>query len=173
MVSDGEWEETLHSIYEKYSGVMRSDQLLYQKEQRVNGERKASEPRRAKCSALYGYYHDENGCYADTEALGWVKQIFQMFMDGKNHLEIVTILNEANVPTLIEFYSKYDLTKRTEADHTWNSEKLAAIKRNTRYVNDCRCKKLCESLGRHCERKPIIDQETFDAVNAMFKYKNR
>ncbi|MBR3355020.1 MAG: recombinase family protein [Oscillospiraceae bacterium] len=165
------WEQTVQTIYEKYRGIVRGDQLLFRKGQRKNGERIAMEPKKWHCTLLYGYYHDENGCYADPEAIDWVKKIFQMFIDGKTHVEIVSALNEAGVPTLVGFYNKYELTKRNVGDDTWNSEKLAAIKRNKKYITECHYKKLCESKGRHCERKPIIDQETFVTVNEIFKYR--
>ena len=170
-IAADEWEQTVQIIYEKYRGIVRSDQLLHRKDQRRSGERIAKEPVRSHCTLLYGYYHDENGCYADPEAIGWVKKIFQMFMDGKSHFEIVEILNEENVPSLTGFFNKYGLTKRSVGDITWNSEKLVALKRNKKYTTECKYKKLCESKGRHCERKPIIDQETFDKVNEIFKYR--
>ena len=170
-VSADKWEQTVQTIYEKYRGIVRGDQLLFRKDQRKNGERVAMEPKKWHCTLLYGYYHDENGCYADPNAIEWVKKIFQMFIDGKTHFEIVSALNEAEVPTLVGFYNKYELTKRNIGDDTWNSEKLVAIKRNKKYVTECHYKKLCESKGRHCERKPIIDQETFDKVNEIFKYR--
>ena len=170
-IAADEWEQTVQIIYEKYRGIVRSDQLLHRKDQRKSGERIAKEPVRSHCTLLYGYYHDENGCYADPEAIGWVKKIFQMFMDGKSHFEIVETLNEENVPSLTGFFHKYGLTKRNVRDITWNSEKLVALKRNKKYTTECKYKKLCESKGRHCERKPIIDQETFDRVNEIFKYR--
>ena len=170
-VAEDDWAAAAKDLYEKYAGIMRSDLLLFRKTQRISGERIAPQPTKAKCTALYGYYYDENGCYADQEAIEWVKRIYQMFLDGKSHLEIVPILNEAKVPTMMEFYAKYGITKRKEKDHTWNSEKLAVLKHNSGFATECRHKKLCESLGRHCERKPIITQETFDTVDAMFKYK--
>ena len=170
-IAEDDWDAAAKKLYEKYAGIMRSDQLLFRKDERISGKRTVPEPTKPKCTALYGYYYDENGCYADPEAIEWVKRIYQLFLDGKSHLEIVPILNEAKVPTLMEFYIKYGMTKRTEKDHTWNSEKLAVFKHNRKFATDCRHKKLCESLGRHCERKPIISQEIFDAVDAMFKYK--
>ena len=173
LITNDSQEKVLQDIYDKYSGIMRSDQLLFRQEQRRNGERKAAEPKKAACTLLYGYYHDENGCYADPEIIGWVKTIFRLFMEGKNHLEIVQLLNDEKVPTLMEFYEKYNLSKRKERDHTWNSEKLAAVKRNKRYVTECRCIELCRSMGRHCERESVVSREVFDAVNDMFKYKNR
>lgn len=170
-IAADDWEHTVQIIYERYRGIVRSDQLLHRKDQRRNGERIAKEPVRSHCTLLYGYYHDENGCYADPEAIGWVKKIFQMFKDGKSHFEIAAILNEEEVPTIRGFYKKHGLIAQDPGDQAWNGEKLAALKRNRKFITECKYKKLCESKGRHCERKPIIDQETFDRVNEIFKYR--
>ncbi len=166
-------EEAKANIYDRYHSVRKSDIMRYRAKRRAAGLEKARPPVEAKCVSLYGYYRDENGCYADEATLKIVKQIFQMFLDGYNHKQIFRYLNAHSVPTASQFFQSHGMDVRKEKSHRWNGEKLWMITRNGKYAEDCPYRFLCERDGKHCERQPIIDKADFREVNRLFQYRNR
>ncbi len=166
-------EEVKADIYRRYRSVRKNDIIRYRAKRRAEGLEKARPPVKARCVSLYGYYRDENGCYADEAALEIVKRIFRMFLGGYNHKQIFRYLNDHSVPTASQFFQSHGMDVRKEKNHRWNGEKLWMITRNERYAEDCPYRFLCERDGKHCERQPIIDKADFYEVNRLFQYRNR
>ena len=167
-------EEAKAEIFRQYRSFRKSDLMRYRAKRRAAGLETARPPVEAKCVNLYGYYHDEQGCYADETALETVKQIFHMFLEGFTHIQIVRYLNDHAVPTASQFFQNHGMdVVRKEKNHRWSGEKLWMITRNEKYVEDCPYRFLCERDERHCERRPVISKTVYRKVNQLFRYRNR
>lgn len=166
-------EAKKEKIYQTYCGVRKGDMMRYRAKLRAQGAAKAKPPVEAICIKLYGYYQDGQGCYADNEAVGTVKLIFRMFLDGASHKQVYRYLNEHSIPTPAQFLQSHGMGGRKEKHHRWDGEKLWAVTRNENFACDCKYRFLCDKAGKHCERHPIISKEDFEAVNRLFQYRSR
>lgn len=158
-------------IYEKYKGLRRSDLLRFHNRERRLGTRETSDPTRPRCTLLYGYYSDDNGCYADTDILKAVKTIYWDIIAGRKPGKIVKDFNDKGVPTRSEFFSNHGMNFWPESNHEWNLEKLDKIMKNRKYMSECRYRELCDRLGRHCDRRPIITKKDFEKANRIYTYR--
>ena len=159
------------AMYEKYKGVRKGDITRHRALERKNGRREAKEV--LYCSRLYGYYPNDDGCYADPEVLGIVKKMFQIAKESHNLKPVVKWLNDNNIPTSKAFYIQHGYAYSKEVNPHWDKDKLWGVMKQEGYVKPCRHYAKCMELGRHCDRVPIIDQETFDEVYRYCKYRNR
>lgn len=160
-------------IFEKYKGIRRSDLLRFHKQERRIGTREANPPKIPRCAMLYGYYSDDSGCYADTEILRAVKTIYWDIIAGRKPGKIFREFNEKGIPTQNEFFAEHGMKYWPEKNHEWNLEKLDKVMKNRRYMTECRYSELCEQLGRHCERRPIITKKDFEKANRIYVYRDR
>lgn len=164
-------EAERREIFEKYKGVRNGDLTRFRAEERDAGLREAKQV--IYCSRLYGYVIKDDGCYAVPEILDIVKRIFQLSKENHNLKQAVRWLNAEEVPTAKAFYLSHGYDYKPEADPRWNKEKAWGVIKQEGYVQYCRHYEKCMELGRHCERMPIVDQETFDEVNEYCRYRNR
>lgn len=160
-------------IYDKYSNVRKGDIMRYRTIERKAGIRKAKEPKIPVCSHMYGYYIKEDGCYADKEILELVKKMFLMAKETGALKHVTRWLNKEQIPTSVAFLNAQGIGM-TEKVKRWTSEKVWGVTKKEEYVSYCRHYEKCRALGRHCDRKPIIDRALFDEVNEKCRYrKNR
>lgn len=169
--SDTASEAEYREMYEKYKGVRNGDLTRYRAEERKAGLREAKQV--IYCSRLFGYVTKEDGCYAVPELLDIVKRIFQLSKENHNLKQAVKWLNDSGIPTTKAFFIDQGYNDTEERNPKWNKEKAWGVIKQEGYVHYCRHYEKCRELGRHCERIPIIDQETFDEVNEYCRYRNR
>ena len=154
-------------IFEKYKGLRRSDLLRFHNRERKAGTRVGTKPLKPRCTLLYGYYSDDNGCYADRDILKAVKSIYWDINAGKKPGKIFREFNEKRIPTQSEFFSSHGMDSWPETNHEWNLEKIDKIMKNRKYMSECRYRELCEQMGRHCERRPIITKKEVTIQNSL------
>lgn len=115
----------------------------------------------------------EDGCYADKEVLDLVKKMFLMAKETGALKHVTRWLNKEQIPTSVAFLNAQGIGM-TEKVKKWTSEKVWGVTKKEEYVSYCRHYEKCRALGRHCDRKPIIDRALFDEVNEKCRYrKNR
>lgn len=158
-------------MFEKYKGVRNGDLTRYRAIERKAGIRKPKQV--IYCARLYGYYAGDDGCYAVPEVIAIVKIIFRMCKENHSLRQAVRWLNKEGVPTCQAFFIEHGRESKEEKHPKWTSEKVWGVIKQEGYVQHCRHYEKCMEMGRHCERIPIIDQETFDEVNHYCRYRNR
>lgn len=160
-------------IYEEYKGTRRSDIILYRAEERRTGKRVAAEIRHPQCTYYFGYHVKEDGCYADPWAQELVKEIFQKTLETGKLIETAKWLNEKGIPTIREYTAaeRGEQLKTTKNIRKWDGEKVWRITKQKIYVEPCRHCRRCQELGYHCDIRPLVDREIFDAVNAKCQYR--
>ena len=163
-------ERKYREMYEQYKGVRRGDLHRFRAVERKSGLR---EPKICiHCRKLYGYYLSKDGCYAIPEIQGIVKRIFWMAREHHNLDQAVLWLNEEGIQTPWAFFKEHGYNLAEERHPEWTKEKVWGVVKQEGYVQQCRHYDKCMEIGRHCEKMPIIDQETFDEVNRYCRYRN-
>ena len=164
-------EDLCREMYEKYKGVRNGDLIMHRKIEREQGLREAKVI--PYCTRLYGYYSDDDGCHAIPEVLDVVRRIFSLSEEHNNLKQAVRWLNAEGIPTTKAFYIEHGYQLPPERNPKWNKEKVWGVIKQEGYVQKCRHYEKCMEMGKHCERVPIVDQETFDEVNTTCRYRNR
>ncbi len=160
-------------MYDSYKHVRQGDIMKYRTIERKAGKRVAATMRYPQCPMLYGYHTRENGSYADTEVIALIQQIYDKVLEIKKLSKVARWLNDQGIPTSQAFLNEegYDRPERVKK---WNAEKLWGVTKQEGYVSYCKYYDRCKELGKHCDRKPIIDKDKFDEVNEKYAYrKNR
>ena len=158
-------------IYEKYKGVRKGDQMKYRAWERQQGLRKPKEF--IQCTKLYGYYPHEDGCCAVPEVLRIIKEMYRLSKEHHDLKPAVQWLNGSGIPTSKAFFLAHGYQMGAERNPVWNKEKVWGVIKQEGYAVYCRHYERCRELGRHCERSPIVDRETFDEVNKYCRYRDR
>lgn len=164
-------EAEFREMYEKYKGVRNGDLTRFRTLEREQGLREGKQV--IYCTRLYGYYTADDGCYAVPEVLENVKRMYQLSRENHNLKQAVRWLNQEGIPTSKAFFISHGYEYSPEADPKWNKEKVWGVIKQEGYVEPCRHYEKCMEQGRHCDRMPIIDRETFDEVNETCRYRNR
>ena len=164
-------DEEFREMYEKYKGVRNGDLTKYRAMEREKGLRKGKQV--IYCTRLYGYRNEEDGCHAVPEILEVVKKVFQLSKENHDLKQAVIWLNQEEIPTCKAFYISQGYEYAPEANPKWNKEKVWGVIKQEGYVEPCRHYEKCMELGRHCDRRPVIDRETFEEVNETCRYRNR
>jgi hypothetical protein len=160
-------------IYKKYSSLRKSDMTRLRALERKEGKRVAKKPIKPVCGILFGFYEKEDGCYQDAAIVDTVKMIYQMALDGTHRAEIARKLNQQKIPTSAAFCEMHNNKRYRETTHLWDGEKVWLVTKNRKYTDDCRYRELCVSLGRHCERTPIISEQDFKKLEEMWQYRKK
>lgn len=169
--SDEATEAEYKAMFEEYKGVRTGDFTRYRAVEREKGLR---EPKQViHCNLLYGYIRKDDGCYAEPVTLDVVRKIFQLSKEHHNLKQAVTWLNENGIPTSKAFYLEQGCNMPPEKNPLWTKEKVWGVIKQEGYVQQCRHYEKCMEMGRHCEKMPIVDQETFDEVNEYCRYRKR
>lgn len=165
-------EADYKEMYEKYKGVRNGDLIRYRAEERKAGLREAKQT--INCSKLYGYANKEDGCYAVPEILDVVREIYRLSKETHDLKPVVQWLNDEKIPTTKTFFLEHGYKFHdTEVNPLWNKEKVWLVFKQEGYAQYCRYYDKCMEMDRHCERMPIVDQETYDEVNECCRYRNR
>ena len=164
-------DEDYRELYVQYKGVRTGDLTRFRKMERENGTR-VIEPV-PYCTRLYGYYSDEDGCHAVPEIIEIVKEMYRLCKENKKLKQAVRWLNSKKIPTGKAFFLQHGYDYSPESDPRWNGEKAWNIIKQEGYVEPCRHYEKCMEQGKHCDRMPIVDRETFDEVNETCRYRNR
>ena len=145
--------------------------------------------------ATYGYAkspEDHHKLIIDEEAAAIVRQIFDWFLSGMSILGIVKELNETGIPNPSTYKKmkgmNYRHTYSARNEHFWSDASVRRVLKNRMYVGDMvqgknttisykinKCRPIPEKdwiivEGTH---EPIIDRETFDMVQSLFKRPSR
>lgn len=122
------------------------------------------------CSKLYGYRIEEDGCYAVPELLENVKKIYAMAMEHGNMKPVIAWLNRDKIMNSKEFFIQQGDKYEAKYDPGWNKVKVINLIKNREYVQYCSHYEKCMERGRrHCEKMPIVDQQTYDEVLEICK----
>ena len=139
--------------------------------------------------ASYGYLKDPNDCHKlmiDEEAAPVVRMIFDEFIGGNSMIGIVKKLNGMGIPnpTLYKQQKGFHFTSRTDNDGLWSDRTVRRILQNQMYignmvqgvnrtvnykVHECRAVPKDEWIIVENTHEPIIDRETFDKAQSLFK----
>lgn len=163
-LEEGEDAEARKALYEKYKNLRNSDIKRWRALERKRGERIADPPRKAVCTHVYGYYQTSEGCFADKEALSIIKEMYKSAIDGMKPIRIARKLNEEHIPTPYQFFLAHGDSGRKERKHLWDGDKVEGILVNVRYVKRCPYWEICRSEEKHCDQKPIISEEEYQAA---------
>lgn len=110
--------------------------------------------------APLGYRSEKSHLLIHDEEAPWVKQVYQWYLDGVSALNIGQRLNEAGVPLK---------TVQRHRPNPWTKDLVLRILRNRLYVGEISC----QGEFVVAEHPGLIDQKTFDRVQAMLVPKNR
>lgn len=146
--------------------------------------------------APYGYIKDPNNknkLLIDPVASEIVKEIFSLYRNGVGYYKIGQILNEKGIPTPTNYKkengSKYECRQAKFKEKTkWSQDTIAKILRNESYIgNLVQGKRTYISYKNHKTivkpekewtisyntHEPIIDMDTWTAVQKKFKSRTR
>ena len=113
-----------------------------------------------------------NESYEDETTLDIVKEMFRIAKETHKLSAVVEWLNQNHVPTPRTYYLEHGMGNfKEEVLPQWYHEKVWSVLKQEEYVHGCRHYERCMELGRHCDKKPIIDQETFDEVRKYCRYR--
>lgn len=123
---------------------------------------------------VYGYHVQNQEIRINEEQAAVVKKIFDMYVKGEGTYKITNYLKENGI--------------KPPNGHGWRPKTVAGILKNEKYIGDLRLQKFYSEnhitkrkITNHGELKQyyvsenheaIVDKETFDAVQKIFKKKN-
>ena len=139
--------------------------------------------------ASYGYMKDKNDYHKltiDSEAAAVVRMIYEEFISGMSVLGITKKLNGMGIPnpTLYKQQKGLNFNSRTANDGLWSDRTVRRILQNQMYignmvqgvnrtvnykVHECRAVPKDEWIIVENTHEPVIDRETFDKAQSLFK----
>ena len=139
--------------------------------------------------ASYGYMKDTADYHKlviDSEAAAVVRMIYEEFISGTSILGITKKLNGTGIPnpTLYKQQKGLNFSCRTDNDGLWSDRTVRRILQNQMYignmvqgvnrtvnykVHECRAVPRDEWIIVENTHEPIIDRETFDKAQSLFK----
>lgn len=159
-----------------YSQFAQEESMSISKNCRMGIQKRMADGTYKNSSASYGYKYLNGTVEVDEEAAKVVQRIFKEYLDGRGIYEISSMLNADGVP------------KPPNAKE-WYPQFISNIITNERYIGDSLLQKkfMTDTLpfkkkinrGEKAQyyicntHAPIIDRETFDAVQELRKSKSR
>ncbi len=123
----------------------------------------------------YGYLYQtvekERRLVVDEMAAKTVKEIFQMYKEGMNPIEIVKVLIQQGVDTPTAYFKKLGLYNTKRKNSIWSTSRVMAILRNELYTGVLRKHFQSEEQIEWCE--PIIAKEEFELVQKMLQERRK